>query len=177
MGPPWERFDGQIDSLAASAAALERNDLPACGAFDRVGPVIAWVRLCCARPLTPPVPASAAKGSALPPAPTTGRALTRPGVNRGTVLQLLSRANPMLWPLAACSIFTVGVALERLLALRRRRVIPREFVNRFLERLAAGKLDRDRASSCVRPMRARQPGSLPSWSRPGGSPGRRFARI
>lgn len=96
-------------------------------------------------PSAPPVPASAEKGSALLPTPTTGTALTRPGVNRGTVLQLLSRANPMLWPLAACSIFTVGVALERLLALRRRRVIPREFVDRFLERLSAGKLDRDRA--------------------------------
>jgi biopolymer transport protein ExbB len=51
----------------------------------------------------------------------------------------------MLWPLAACSIFTVGIALERLLALRRKRVIPREFAERFLERLSAGKLDRDRA--------------------------------
>ncbi|MGZ3434462.1 MAG: hypothetical protein ACXVA7_22110, partial [Isosphaeraceae bacterium] len=67
-------------------------------------------------PSAPPVPASAEKGSASLPTPTTGTALTRPGVNRGTVLQLLSRANPMLWPLAACSIFTVGVALERLLA-------------------------------------------------------------
>ena len=96
-------------------------------------------------PSAPPIPASAEKGSDLPPTPTTGSAPTRPGVNRGTVLQLLSRANPMLWPLAACSIFTVGVALERLLAIRRRRVIPREFVDRFLERLSAGKLDRDRA--------------------------------
>jgi len=51
----------------------------------------------------------------------------------------------MLWPLAACSVFTLGIALERLLALRRKRVIPGEFVDRFLERLAAGKLDRDRA--------------------------------
>jgi biopolymer transport protein ExbB len=51
----------------------------------------------------------------------------------------------MLWPLLACSIFTLGIALERLLALRRKRVIPAEFVDRFLERLAAGKLDRDRA--------------------------------
>ena len=66
-------------------------------------------------------------------------------MNRGTVLQLLLRANPMLWPLAACSVFTLGIALERLLALRRKRVIPGEFVDRFLERLAAGKLDRDRA--------------------------------
>jgi biopolymer transport protein ExbB len=51
----------------------------------------------------------------------------------------------MLWPLAACSIFTVGIALERLLALRRKRVVPKEFVDRFLERLSSGKLDRDRA--------------------------------
>lgn len=76
------------------------------------------------------------------PAPS---APAKPGVNRATVLQLLIRANPMLWPLAACSIFTMGIALERFLALRRKRVIPAEFVDRFLERLAAGKLDRDRA--------------------------------
>jgi biopolymer transport protein ExbB len=69
----------------------------------------------------------------------------RPGVNRATVLQLLFQANPMLWPLAACSIFTVGIALERLLALRRKRVVPADFVDRFLERLSAGKLERDRA--------------------------------
>jgi len=93
----------------------------------------------------PPVPAAAEKGPERPPVSPTGSAAARPGVNRGSVLQLLSRANPMLWPLAACSIFTLGVALERLLALRRKRVIPREFVDRFLERLAAGKLDRDRA--------------------------------
>ena len=97
-------------------------------------------------PRQPPVPAAAEKGSALLPTPANWDcSRARPGVNRGTVLQLLSRANPMLWPLAACSIFTVGIALERLLALRRRRVIPREFVDRFLERLSAGKLDRDRA--------------------------------
>ena len=145
MGPPWERFDGQIDSLAASAAALERNDLPACGAFDRAGPVIARVRLCCARPLGASGSGLGREGIGLAADPHAGTALTRPGVNRGTVLQLLLRANPMLWPLAACSIFTLGIALERLLALRRRRVIPGEFVDRFLERLAAGKLDRDRA--------------------------------
>jgi biopolymer transport protein ExbB len=51
----------------------------------------------------------------------------------------------MLWPLAVCSVITLGYVLERFLALRRDRVIPREFVDRFLERLAAGKLDRERA--------------------------------
>jgi biopolymer transport protein ExbB len=89
-------------------------------------------------------PTTSETGSAsLPPASAPSTA--RPGVNRGSVLQLLFRANPMLWPLAACSIFTVGIALERLLALRRKRVLPDEFVERFLERLSTGKLDRDRA--------------------------------
>jgi biopolymer transport protein ExbB len=80
-----------------------------------------------------------------PPAGNAPAPPPRPGVNRGTVLQLLLRANPMLWPLGACSIFTLGISLERMLALRRKRVIPGDFVDRFLERLGAGKLDRDRA--------------------------------
>jgi biopolymer transport protein ExbB len=45
---------------------------------------------------------------------------------------------------------TVGFALERLVALRRERVIPRDFVERFLDRLAGGKLDRDRAAELCR---------------------------
>jgi biopolymer transport protein ExbB len=56
----------------------------------------------------------------------------------------------MVWLLAACSIVTLGFALERLVALRRERVIPRDFVNRFQERLASGKLDRDRAAELCR---------------------------
>ena len=94
----------------------------------------------------PPAPSRAEKQTGLTnKAASENAPPARPGVNRGSVLQLLARANPMLWPLAACSIFTVGIALERLLALRRRRVIPRDFVERFKERLSAGKLDRDRA--------------------------------
>jgi biopolymer transport protein ExbB len=56
----------------------------------------------------------------------------------------------MVWLLAACSIVTLGFALERLVALRRERVIPRDFVHRFQERLASGKLDRDRAAELCR---------------------------
>jgi biopolymer transport protein ExbB len=82
------------------------------------------------------------EGASAPPAVPTA---PKPGVNRGSVLQILFKANPMLWPLAAASIFTVGIALERLLALRRKRVVPTEFVDRFLERLSSGKLDRERA--------------------------------
>ncbi len=56
----------------------------------------------------------------------------------------------MLWPLVVCSIVTMAYVLERALALRRDRVIPREFADRFLERLSGGKLDRERALELCR---------------------------
>lgn len=72
------------------------------------------------------------------------------GIGRGSMLGFFSRSNPMLWLLGLCSIVTLGFTLERMVALRRERVIPRDFVNRFLERLAGGKLDRDRAAELCR---------------------------
>jgi len=81
-----------------------------------------------------------------PRAEATGKAT----VDRGSVLRQLRRANPMIWLLVLCSIVTVGYALERLVALRRDRVIPRDFVERFLDRLSSGKLDRDRAGELCR---------------------------
>ncbi len=77
---------------------------------------------------------------------TTARA----AIDRSSVLKLIWHANPMLWPLAICSIVTVGYVLERFFALRRNRVIPREFADRFLERLSSGKLDRERALELCR---------------------------
>jgi biopolymer transport protein ExbB len=74
----------------------------------------------------------------------------RPGVDRSSIVQLVLRANPMLWPLVACSILTLGYVFERAAALRRERVIPREFADRFLERLSGGKLDRERALELCR---------------------------
>jgi biopolymer transport protein ExbB len=56
----------------------------------------------------------------------------------------------MLWLLLLGSIITVAYVLERALALRRDRVIPREFADRFLERLSGGKLDRERALELCR---------------------------
>jgi biopolymer transport protein ExbB len=90
--------------------------------------------------------APALPGSDLPASPA------KPGVSVGkqSILSLLTRLNPMLWLLALCSIVAVGYTFERLIGLRRGRVIPRDFVNRFLERLGAGKLDRDRATELCR---------------------------
>lgn len=71
-------------------------------------------------------------------------------VGRGSVAELFREANPMLWPLVLCSVVAVGFALERMVALRRGRVLPKDFINRFLERLASGKLDRERAAELCR---------------------------
>ncbi len=71
-------------------------------------------------------------------------------VGRQSLLDLVRQANPMLWPLALTSVVMIGFVLERGLALRKGRVLPKDFVNRFLDRLAAGKLDRDRATELCR---------------------------
>jgi biopolymer transport protein ExbB len=92
-----------------------------------------------------PEPAQAVKAADAEAPLAAAARTTAPPVGRGSILRLFARANPMVWLLAVCSIVTVGFALERLVALRRDRVIPRDFVQRFLERLASGKLDRDRA--------------------------------
>ena len=101
--------------------------------------------------VSPPVSARAQEAPKGPE--TTTGATTAPAasaVGRASIMTMVSKANPMLWALALCSVVTVGYTLERLVALRRNRVIPRDFVNRFLERLSTGKLDRDRATELCR---------------------------
>ena len=98
----------------------------------------------------PSAAAAADTSPALPVKPADEPApVTKPAVDRSSVFRLLLHANPMLWPLAICSIVTLGYVMERFAALRRERVIPHEFVERFLERLSSGKLDRERRSRIV----------------------------
>ncbi|RUL87915.1 MotA/TolQ/ExbB proton channel family protein [Tautonia sociabilis] len=103
----------------------------------------------------PPLPAvevEAAEADAEPEAEAEeeGRIGGIPGVGTESVAALVRDANPMLIPLVLCSVATLGLAFERMIALRRGRVIPREFVERFLDRLSTGKLDRDRAAELCR---------------------------
>ncbi len=52
---------------------------------------------------------------------------------------------PLMWPIALCSVIVVAFSVERFVVLRRRRVIPRDFVKRFIEHLESGQLDRTTA--------------------------------
>lgn len=56
---------------------------------------------------------------------------------------ILIAGGPVMIPIGLCSLIAVAFGLERLVVLRRRRVIPRDFVKRFLEHLENGKVDRD----------------------------------
>ncbi|MEK6258683.1 MAG: MotA/TolQ/ExbB proton channel family protein [Planctomycetota bacterium] len=54
---------------------------------------------------------------------------------------VLLELGPMLYPMGLCSIVLVWFSIERMVVLRRGRVIPRPFVKRFFEHLEEGKLD------------------------------------
>jgi biopolymer transport protein ExbB len=47
--------------------------------------------------------------------------------------------------LTACATLALGVMLERMVRLRRRKVVPRDFAARFMTRLEEGRLDRGKA--------------------------------
>ena len=82
------------------------------------------------------VPAAAPDGEK--PAPAARPAPK--GIPREPV-EVLYALGPFLYPLGLTSIVVVWFSIERLVVLRRGRVIPRPFVRRFFEHLEEGKLD------------------------------------
>ncbi len=61
------------------------------------------------------------------------------------LLGLLRDGGPLMIPIVGSSVVLLVFVFERLIMLRRPRVIPRPFVKRFLEQLGAGQLDRESA--------------------------------
>lgn len=56
--------------------------------------------------------------------------------------QIIIAGGPVMIPIGICSFIALAFGFERLVVLRRRRVIPKDFVSRFLEHLEQGQLDR-----------------------------------
>ena len=56
-------------------------------------------------------------------------------------MEVLRALGVFLYPLGLCSIVVVWFSIERLVVLRRGRVIPRPFVKRFFEHIEQGKVD------------------------------------
>lgn len=63
-------------------------------------------------------------------------------INYTDPLQIMRQGGPLMWPLLICSIATITFGLERFVSLRRSRVIPRGFVQRFFQGLRSGEFDR-----------------------------------
>ncbi len=68
-----------------------------------------------------------------PGVPATGPALSQTGGGSGndkdlSVFQLFLKGGPVMWVLAASSVFALAIIIERLFALRRRQVIPAGFM-------------------------------------------------
>ena len=103
--------------------------------------------------------------------PTDSDATEKPG---GIPTDPLGIANAMGRPFTAAfilaSVIGVWSVIERLVMLRRRRVIPRAFVDRFLMHLRAGRMDRAEAISICqqneRPMADVFMHGVRKWGRP-----------
>ena len=58
---------------------------------------------------------------------------------------IIRSGGPLMIPIAICSFLLLTFVFERTVSLRRRRIIPKPFVSRFIEQLDNGELDRDKA--------------------------------
>jgi biopolymer transport protein ExbB len=92
------------------------------------------------------LPAGAAPGAK----PAAGEEAARPEtIIPREPIEVLYALGAFAWPLGLMSIVVVWFSIERLVVLRRGRVIPRPFVFRFFEHLEQGKLDsRSAAGLC-----------------------------
>ena len=76
-----------------------------------------------------------------------------------------------MYAILFCSFLLVAFLLERTASLRRRRVIPKPFVTRFLQQLREGQLDREEALDLCEengsPVAQVFAGAVRKWGRPG----------
>lgn len=63
------------------------------------------------------------------------------------MIRKISEGGWLMFPLAICSLIVIGLSLERMIALRRSRVIPKPFVRRFTECVEDGQLSYEEATS------------------------------
>jgi biopolymer transport protein ExbB len=73
-------------------------------------------------------------------------AISEPAASASKSLwDLISAGGPLVIPILICSLVLLAVVFERTLALRRRRVAPRVFVERFLLQISEGAIDKNEA--------------------------------
>jgi biopolymer transport protein ExbB len=87
-----------------------------------------------------------------------------------SLLEIMDKGGILMWPIAFCSLLAVAFFLERLIGLRRSRIIPRAFVKRLLSQVREGQLDRDQALELCEasgsPVSQVFAGAIRKWGRP-----------
>ncbi len=79
-------------------------------------------------------------------APGTAEPVTdRAPIPTQNLWNIIRDGGPLMIPIGICSLITVAFVFERVISLRRERVIPKPFITRFLQQLADGELDREQA--------------------------------
>jgi biopolymer transport protein ExbB len=68
-----------------------------------------------------------------------------PPIPSRSLFDTLGAGGPLMLPIVLASFFMVLIVFERLISLRRGRVVPRLFVERFLLQVREGALDRNEA--------------------------------
>ncbi|MEN6448867.1 MAG: MotA/TolQ/ExbB proton channel family protein [Thermoguttaceae bacterium] len=85
--------------------------------------------------------------------------------------RIVDDAGPLMYAILLCSFLLVAFLLDRCVNLRRRRVIPKPFVTRFLQQLREGQLDREAALELCEengsPVANVFAGAVRKWGRPG----------
>ncbi|HEV7279854.1 MAG TPA: MotA/TolQ/ExbB proton channel family protein [Pirellulaceae bacterium] len=93
-----------------------------------------------------------------------------PGAPSRNLLQIIYAGGPMMVPIIGCSFLLCVFVFERVIMLRRGRVIPRPFVKRFLEQLREGQLDQESALELCQenksPISTIFAGALRRWGKP-----------
>lgn len=92
-----------------------------------------------------PSPAGSTASATPPAAANSAAPAERNILAEKSLLKVLRDGGPLMFPIGVCSFLLLVFSFERLVNLRRGRIIPRPFVKRIVEQLADGELPRDRA--------------------------------
>ncbi len=91
------------------------------------------------------VPAAQPVGEEVNPAAAPAAVKKKKHVIPTDPLEIFQAGGFAMWPLLLASIISLWFVLERMVVLRRRRVLPPAFVNRFIQHLEQGKLNAETA--------------------------------
>jgi biopolymer transport protein ExbB len=113
----------------------------------------------------PATPDAVAAPTDAPPAP-----VPPVPISTRNLVKVLIDGGPLMIALAGCSLLIITFVFERLISLRRSRVIPKPFVTRILEQIGNGEIDRAQALDlCEKngsPIAQVFSGAIRKWGRP-----------